>query len=85
MKSKPVTLEAEDMSAVIHGISAEQLPEIKKWKVGEPYTLEVKVELTSVSKSPVIKDAEIHASFKVLEVKNLGNTSAIEKLNEKVS
>ena len=72
-----------EMPMMLDGITAEKLPEIKKWVVGDNYTLEVVVEMTSIRKSMYEKDAEIKADFKVKSVKNLGKTSKIEKLNEK--
>lgn len=88
MKSKPIKLEqSEEMEfpMTLDGVTADKLPEIKKWEVGESYTLEVKVEMTGIRKSPYEKDAEIRADFKILDIKNLGNTSKLEKLNEKLS
>ena len=78
-------VEAMEMPMMLDGITTDKLPEVKNWKVGDNYTLEVKVEMTGIHKSPYEKESEVRADFKIISVKNLGNTSKIEKLSEKIS
>lgn len=55
--------------SVMH-ISSEDLPEIKKWKVGEEYRLtEVIMKQTS---SRLNKDGEVEASFEISSLKANG-------------
>lgn len=87
MKKEIAVDSPEEMEypTLLEGVTAKELPEVKNWEVGETYTLQITAELTEVRKSAYEKDAEVKACFKVKEIKNLGNTSKIEKLNEKLS
>jgi len=51
-------------------LNGDELPEIKKWKVGEEYTLKIKVRMSSYSeeKSLEVKGGNSHASFEVMGV-----------------
>lgn len=46
-------------------ITEQELPEIKDWKIGEKYKLEVTVEMTGISKETYRVGEPISASFKI--------------------
>lgn len=69
-------------------LDEEQLPELKKWKVGGKYTLVVDVEQVSMSKQDPYESLEsdkkdepkeMSARFKVLSVKPLGSKAPDRK------
>ena len=49
-------------------INEKQLPDIKNWKVGEKYEMEIEVEMTSISKSQYRTGEPITASLKVTKI-----------------
>lgn len=59
------------------------LPELKNWKVGGKYTLEVEVEQVAMSKNEYgfEEEKELKATFKVTKVKASGNPNSKKKDN----
>ena len=49
-------------------VDEKQLPEIKKWKIGEKYELYLEVEMTRISKNEWREDSPINASLKITKI-----------------
>lgn len=56
-------------------IGLEHLPEAKKWKIGEEYTIELKVKMVGISQSRFQNDAEF-------EIKEIESESASDEKEE---
>lgn len=61
-------------------LCAEQLPEIKNWKVGQTYELKLKVKQVGLTMSTC--DNEMHADFEILKIKPEGKKE--EKYSKEV-
>ena len=60
-------------------VTVKDLPEIKGWKVGKKYMLEMEVEMTSMSKDEYMDKSFIEARFKIHKIGEKEMMSAEEK------
>lgn len=60
-----------DMSHMLPSFSltVKDLPEIKNWKVGNKYKLEIEVEQTSMAKEEYMQDQPLTARFRITKIK----------------
>ena len=49
-------------------VDEKQMPEIKEWKIGQRYMIEVEVEMTRISKNEWREGEPINASLKIIKV-----------------
>lgn len=60
-------------------LSAKDLPEIKSWKVGKKYKLEMEVEMVSLNKDEYGKMSSMDARFKIHKIGEKETMSDEEK------
>ena len=78
-------MKVDEMPTMLRGVSAKQLPEIKNWKVGGKYTIQLEVEQTEARKGDYMGEGdEMTADFKVKKIKSIGDTEKIEEMGEMV-
>ena len=63
--SSPVESKYKEDNRSSMSINEKELPEIKDWKIGEKYKIEVTVEMTGISKDTWSEGEPISASFKI--------------------
>lgn len=82
-KDKPVAMEMERMSPTLH-LDETDLPEIRDWKVGETYTVVLKVKQTGLHKGDMMDGGKgkFSADFKVESVSVEGEDSPKEDAGE---
>ena len=75
---RPMELTTEDRLPHLR-LNQKQLPEIKNWKVGETYTIAVKMK----KKSSRIEENEISACFAITGIKNISD-NYLSRINKKI-
>ena len=89
MKAKQNDIPMPSVAKMMPSLSldAEDLPEIKDWKIGGKYTLKVEVEQVSASKDDMMtegaKKSPMHARFRVITVKSLSSSNMDNAMKEK--
>lgn len=64
-KSDSVLASPDDMKPYLSSVDVKDLPQLKDWKVGGEYTVELKVRLTSINQ---YEKSPLSGSFDVLEI-----------------
>ena len=77
--AKGKAVKMEDMPPTLN-VSEEQLPALKKWKVGKTYKMIVEAEQVETSKgSPFDDDGKMRAVFKIKSIKPKGNEDPLQR------